>query len=169
MKNKTAVLYFILIFLFSQCAQNYGCVERVTIQDNVSKTESGFEFEPSYWIDLPCDYDVENKIKTSKVVNNFTYKLVRYNYTPNTGNNSSKLEFEVILENNNNFEIEGLPIFIMSGDGIEFSANYHVNSSSCSSISANSTCTFTYEKETPFTEESFSTLELVGIKFLLPK
>lgn len=169
MKFSSAFIALITFFLCISCAQNYGCVERVTVPDNVKKTATGLVFEPSYWIDLPCDYDLSTLLDVSEVLQNFSYEVIRYNYIPDTGNNTSKLQFELQFSNNNTFDVTGLPIFTMRADGVEFNTSYTSTNGNCSNITSNAICTLTYEKETSLELEKIETLELVSVKYLLAK
>ncbi len=168
MKKIVILFSFLSLFIFS-CSQDNGCIERIAVPDNVTKNGNVFTFEPSYWIDLPCDYDFTEFNKVSEVLKNFSYNLVDYNFIANTGNNTSKLQFEVILKNNNSFDVEGLPIFIMRKDGVEISKNYIDNTNKCTVIAANASCSFIYNKETSLDDEQTQSLEFVSVKFLLPK
>ena len=168
MKLVKYIFTFLLLLNFA-CSQSNGCIERITIPDNVIKKGTSYVFEPSSWIDLPCDYDVSNLLNVSEVLQNFSYEVINYDFTPDTGNNSSKLQFEVKLKNNNNFDVEGLPIFVMRVDGVESSVNYEGISGNCATISSNGFCTLKYTKETSFDTNITKSLELVSIKFLLAK
>ncbi|MFK8060915.1 MAG: hypothetical protein AB8B78_12600 [Polaribacter sp.] len=168
MKIKLFFFLFLLIITFG-CSDGNGCVDRVTIPDNVEKTASGFTFTPSSWIDLPCDYDLSNLLDVSEVSPNFSFEIVSFKFTPDTGKNTSKLEFEVKLTNNCNKSIEGLPIFIMRIDGVESSKNYIENTNNCTSFTVNETCNFNYSKETSLETGKVKSLELVAVKFLLAK
>lgn len=160
-------LFLVTLFFSFGCSQENGCIKRITVPDNIIKTSSGYTFEPSYFIDVPCDFDEETEIKIAEVLKNFSYKVIRFNFTSDTGNNTSKLEFEVELKNNNNFSVDGLPIFTMKADDIDFTTNYTGNNGSCTTIDANGTCTFTYSKEERLDVGIINSMELVSIKYLL--
>lgn len=171
MRFSSAFIVLIALFLCTSCAENYGCVERVTVADNVTKEGNTFTFTftPSYWVDLPCDDNITELQNTSEILKNFTYKVLSFNFISDTGNNSSKLNFEIALENNNNFSVEGLPIFTMRIDGVEFNKSYTSETGSCSTVGANETCILTYDGETSFDVEKIESLELVSVKYLLVK
>ncbi|WP_157663271.1 hypothetical protein [Polaribacter sp. SA4-12] len=164
----TLFLIFFVAFNFG-CSEGNNCAERITVPDNVIKTSTGYTFEPSYWIDLPCDYDVTTLLDVSEVLQNFSYEMISFNFNPDTGNNTSKLEFEVALKNNNNFAVEGVPVFLMRTDGLESSENYTGNNGSCNTINANKTCTFSFTKEVSLYVEIINSVELVSVKYLLIK
>lgn len=169
MKFSSVFIVLITLLLCISCAENYGCVERVTVADNVTKEGNTFTFTPSYWVDLPCDDDITERQNTSEVLKNFTYKVRSFNFISDTGNNSSKLSFEIALENNNNFSVEGLPIFTMREDGVEFNKSYTSETGSCSTIGANETCILTYQEETSFDFEKIESLALLSVKYLLAR
>ena len=159
--------YFFLFFLITSCSDDSDCIKRITVPDNMVKTSSGFTFIPSYTVDVPCEFDEENEIKVAEVLKNFSYEVVSFNFTPDTGNNTSKLEFEVILKNGNNFSVEGTPIFSMRTDNVEFSTNYQGSNGNCTTIDANGNCVFKYSKEASLDLGIVKSIELTSIKYLL--
>lgn len=163
-------VFFILLFIMTfGCSEENNCVERITVPDNLIKTNTSYIFEPSYWVDLPCDHDLELLLDVSAVLQNFSYEIISYNFNAKTGNNTSKLDFIIELKNNNNFNVEGAPIFLMRINGIELSTSYSSNSGNCNTINANETCTFSYTKEISLDTEIINSVELVSIKYLLIK
>ena len=165
--KKVLILLFLVGFTFG-CSEGNNCIERITVPDNVIKTSTGYSFEPSYWIDLPCDYDYDLNpiLDVAEVLPNFTYNVLSFNFNADTGNNTSKLEFVVELKNNNDFAVEGAPIFLMRTDGVESNQNYIGNNENCNIIDANETCTFSYTKETSLDDETINSVELVSVKYL---
>lgn len=160
----------VLLFVFTfGCSEENNCVERITVPDNVIKTNLDYTFVPSYWVDLPCDYDLEDLLDVSTVLKNFSYEVISYNFSLNTVNNTYKIDFIVELKNNNNFDVEGAPIFLMRINGIESNTSYTGNNGNCNTINANETCTFSYTKEVSLEKENINSLELVSIKYLLIK
>lgn len=168
--TKVLIILFFVGFTFG-CSEGNNCIERITVPDNVIKTSIGYTFEPSYWIDLPCDYNYELNpiLDVSEVLPNFFFEVISFNFNADTGNNTSKLEFEVALKNNNNFAVEGVPIFLMRTDGLELSTNYTGNHGNCNTINANETCTFSYTKEVALDVEIINSVELVSVKYLVIK
>lgn len=168
---KFAKVFFLLFFvaIIFSCSEGNNCAERITVPDNVIKTSTGYTFEPSYWVDLPCDYDVTTLLDVSEVLTNFSFEVISFNFNADTGNNTSKLEFEVSLKNNNNFAVEGIPVFLMRTDSVESNENYLGNNGSCNTINANETCTFNYTKEISLDDEVINSVELVSVKYLLIK
>jgi hypothetical protein len=169
MKFVKALFLLLFVAINFRCSEGNNCVERITVPDNVIKTSTGYTFEPSYWVDLPCNYDLTALLDVSDNLQNFSYEVIHFNFNPDTGNNTSKLEFEVILKNNNGFEVEGVPIFLMRIDGVESNENYLGNNGSCNTINANETCTFNFTKEVSLDDEVINSVELVSVKYLLIK
>ena len=161
------IKYLFLLLLILGCSEESDCIKRITVPDNLVKTSSGYTFIPSYTVDVPCEFDEENEIKVAEILKNFSYEVVNFNFTSNTGNNTSKLEFEVILKNGNDFSVEGTPIFSMRTDNVEFSTNYQGISGNCSSIDANGNCIFKYSKEASLDLGIVKSIELISIKYLL--
>ena len=75
------------------------------------------------------------------------------NFTPDTGNETSRLKFEIKLNNPNNYAVEGLANITVraAGDDFEYTGTYSdLASVPCYKISANSSCILTYDVESPY-------------------
>jgi len=75
-----------------------------------------------------------------------TTELIYFEYTPDTGNNTSKLEYQFIFSNPNAVEVTGGARITINSDGVE-STTIGTDSSQCYIIEANSDCIYTFEAE----------------------
>ena len=79
--------------------------------------------------------------------------------------------FEVILKNQNNFDVEGVPFFVMkTNDELEFDTTYEkFLKKSCSNILANSNCTIIVEIKVSNGENNLdlNKIELLKVKYAL--
>ena len=72
--------------------------------------------------------------------------LIYFEYTSDTGNNSSRLEYQFKFTNPNNFQVIGGAQITINTDGLE-TTTIGTNSSPCYMIDANSECIYTFEAE----------------------
>jgi hypothetical protein len=100
---------------------------------------------------------------------NFTYEVLNFTFTPDTGNNTSRLQFEIKLNNNNNYSVTGVPILTLVSNGIlEFSTSYSNDASiPCFGIDANSHCILTYDKEESLDYGAANSLTLKNVKYYI--
>lgn len=95
----------------------------------------------------------------------FSYDVILFEYTQDTGNNTSRLQFEIQLNNLSNQPVEGIQRITINSDNIQFSTNYGINS--CTSIDANSSCVITYDVEEPHSTGISNTFELIDVEYYL--
>lgn len=147
--SKLLILFFVATLIFScSSSKNEECTKSINVPTWNGATMT---IENQRQI-VPCDFD---ELSINEPVNgvptelqNFSYEVLGFEFTPDTGNNTSRLRFEIILNNNNNFLAKGFPILNTIVDGTSTSANYSSDASiSCSEILANSSCVFTLDKE----------------------
>lgn len=122
---------------------------------------------------VPCDYPdpaEQPPIEDTDVLDNFTYEVISFIYTPDTGNNTSRLQFEIKLNNPNNYSITGVPLLTTNADGVQVTGSYSNNASSpCFEIGANSNCILIYDKEDELNLNLgfINSIELIDVKYLL--
>lgn len=100
--------------------------------------------------DVPCDFPepTEPELIEAPTLENFTYEILNLTITEDTGNNTWRLQFEIKLNNNTNFDATGIPRLYVISDGLEFSGSYSNNAiNPCYSISADSNCVLTFDQE----------------------
>ncbi|UJH90664.1 hypothetical protein LZ575_18105 [Antarcticibacterium sp. 1MA-6-2] len=120
--------------------------------------------------DIPCDApspEVE-EIQEIAAMENFSYEVISFVFTPDTGNNTSRLQFEIELQNQNNYPVQGVPVLTLITDGLETSASYsRYTTSPCYEIGANSTCTLIYDMESSLDIALIEKVELVSVQYVL--
>lgn len=75
-----------------------------------------------------------------------TTELIYFEYTPDTGNNTSKLEYQFRFTNPNAVMVTGGARITINSDGLE-STTIGTDDSPCYVIEANSECIYTFEAE----------------------
>lgn len=101
--------------------------------------------------EVPCDFPEPEDVKPITLgdeLQNFSYEIITWQFVPDTGNNTSRLTFEIKLFNDNNFEAKGSPRLTINSDNIQFTKNYTSEATnSCNTIDAESFCILTVDKE----------------------
>ncbi len=163
------VLFLTLIF-FSCSSKDDDCTKTISIPQIYSVDNQTFSY--SYINqEVPCDVldNQDSVVIEPPKLDNFTYEVLNFNYTPDTGNNTSRLQFEIKLNNNNNTSVNGFPYFTLLSDGIEFSTNYgSFLIPPCNSLDANSSCTVLLELEENHGTIGFAnSIQLLDVKYYL--
>ncbi|TXE11917.1 hypothetical protein FUA26_07585 [Seonamhaeicola algicola] len=162
--------YYILVttILLVSCSSNSNeeeCVKTITVQ-NVYFVNNQSHYYDSV-IEVPCNFPEPGEIQEIEplLLENFTYNVLLFKYTKDTGNNTSKLEFQIQLNNLNDFVVKGVPYLTIKSDGLEFSTNYGI--SSCNEIAANSSCIISFETEDSHDLGIVNSIELLNVEYYL--
>jgi hypothetical protein len=147
---KTTFLLLCLI-LSTSCSDDEDCTKTITIPQVYFVNGQSYSYDIEQ--EVSCDVG-EPEVPTTiemPVLENFDYQVVDFGYIADTGNNNSRLFFEITIINNNDFSVNGFPFLTLESDGLTFgSADYAQDAiSPCLSLDANSTCSFIYDNEFP--------------------
>ncbi|MEP5339584.1 MAG: hypothetical protein ABJL44_20050 [Algibacter sp.] len=156
----------ILIILVSCSSDNEEeCFKTITVQ-NVYFINNQTHYYESI-IEIPCDFpEPEDIIEIEPpVLENFSYDVLLFEYIQDTGNNTSKLEFQIQLNNLNDFNVKGVPYLTINSDGLEFTTNYGI--SNCNEIDANSSCIISFEAEDSHDLGVSNSMELIDVEYYL--
>lgn len=165
--KKATLLFLIVITTILGCSSNDDCTKTITIPDRTIITPTGSAYIPGYEEEVPCDY-VVTPLQQPTPIQNFTYEVVNFTFIPDTGNNTSRLKFDIKLNNQNDFEIKGFAYITVSVDGTVSSSGFINGATSiCNEIEANSSCVFSYEGETSLELGLIQSIQLVDVKYYL--
>tara|TARA_R110000751_G_scaffold241576_2_gene342034 strand:- start:17 stop:493 length:477 start_codon:yes stop_codon:yes gene_type:complete len=156
------------MFIFSCGSNDDDCTKTITIPQVYFVGNQSYSYDTTQ--EVSCDFpEPEDPVITEPpVLENFTYEVLFFTYTQDTGNNTSRLEFEIKLNNNNNFLVEGVPILTIMSDDLLFSGSYSNNASiPCYSLDANSSCILTFEAEDSLDLGVANSLQLLDVKYYL--
>lgn len=154
------------IFIFG-CSSDKDCTKTITTNSQSYWTPSGMVYIPGSAVVVACDY-VITPVEEQKPVDNFSYEVLNFKFTPDTGKNTNRLQFEIKLNNLNNFAIKGFPVFTVNADGTESSGPYLKGAiSTCSQIDAKSSCVFTFDTESSLEIGKIGSIKLVTVKYYL--
>ncbi len=153
--------------LFFGCKSDDNCTKTIQIpQYSYNNGESYVYYTDQ---EVSCDFDetVDAPVETPNELENFTYEVLLFEYTQDTGNNSHRLQMEIKLNNPNNYAVTGYPYFSIATDGMVTSSAYaNLTSENCLGIDANSSCVFTLDIEEDSTLLGApNAMELVGVKY----
>jgi len=147
------------------------CTKTITIpQVYFSGGQSySYDIEQEVSCDFPEPEDVV--VIDPPELENFTYEILALNFTTDSINNTRNIEIEIQLNNNNEFDAEGIVIAVLDlGDGITSTGPFIPNlaSNPCQTIDANSSCVFEayFEESLDIVEPDFS-FEIIDLKYYL--
>ncbi|MEE4001509.1 hypothetical protein V1T75_14285 [Tenacibaculum sp. FZY0031] len=170
--SKLYQLYIIIgIIFFISCSSNKEeeeCMKTVTIPQFYTVGDHIYRYDVEQ--EVPCDAVLITEPVNIEppLLEGFTYEVLRFEYTSDTGNNTSRLEFEIKLNNPNNYSVQGIPYFTLSSDDVVYTTNYaNLLKVPCTTLNANSSCTVTLDLEENRAVGFPSSLELVTVKYYL--
>ncbi len=167
MKNSIKLVFAILSTVVFGCSSAEDCTKTITIPSQTIVTPSGSSFIPESSAVVPCDY-VVTPIQEQLPLQNFSYEVLNFEFTPDTGNNTNRLKFDIRLNNPNNFAINGFAYITVNADGTVSSSGFlNGATSSCGQIGPNSSCIFSYEKEASLNLGLVQSIQLVDVKYYL--
>jgi hypothetical protein len=165
-KSRILLLVIISTVLFS-CSSTEDCTKTIVIPSQTIITPSGGSFIPERNEVVPCDY-VVTPIQEQMPLENFSYEVLNFQFIQNTGNNTNRLKFDIKLNNLNDFEINGFAYITVNVDGTVSSSGFlNGASSSCSQINPNSSCIFSFDKESSLDLGLVQSVQLVDVKYYL--
>uniref|UniRef100_UPI00404A317C hypothetical protein n=1 Tax=Gelidibacter sp. TaxID=2018083 RepID=UPI00404A317C len=168
---KLTFLFFTTIMI-TNCGSNDDddddCTKTITIPQAYFANGQTYSYDIEQ--EVPCDFPEpeEPVLIEPPVLANFTYEVLYFTYTPDTGNNTSRLQFEIQLNNGNNYDVNGVPILTIQSDELEFTGSYsQIASIPCYSIQANSNCILTVDIEESLDLGSAGIFELIDVNYYL--
>ena len=105
--KKAIFLTIMVVTTILGCSSNDdNCTKTIVIPSRSIITPTGSAYYPEYELEVPCDY-VQTPLQEQTPLQNFSYEVVNFTFTPDTGNNTNRLRFDIKLNNPNNFKIKG--------------------------------------------------------------
>lgn len=131
----------------------------------------GTQYYPAQNQEVPCDDPgpIAGELGLNvPYLQNMSVEILEFNFTPDTGNNTSRLQFEIKIHNQTNTDVQGAPILVLLVDGEISTANLSAQASNpCLEIAANSSCIFTYDKQTYLDLGYIESIYLSDVKYVL--
>jgi hypothetical protein len=165
--KKAVVLFYLVFITLIGCSSTDNCKKTITIPSITIITPSGSSYTPASQSVVPCDY-VITPVQEQTPLQNFTYEVLNFTFTPDTGNNTNRLKFDIKLNNPNNFVIRGFVYITTNADGVESSSGFLNGAiSTCSEINPNSSCIFSFDKQALLSLGLIQSIQLVNVKYYL--
>ena len=165
--KKSIVLFYLIFITLVSCSSAENYTKTITIPSRTIITPTGSSYYPELQSVVPCDY-VITPVQEQIPLQNFTYEVLNFNFTPDTGNNTNRLKFDIKLNNPNNFVIKGFAYITVNADGVESSSGFTNGAiSTCSEINPNSSCIFSFDKQSSLSLGLIQSIQLVNVKYYL--
>ena len=167
MNNIFKIVCFIVFCTLFSCSSADNCTKTIIIPSRTIITPTGSSYIPESQSVVPCDY-VVTPVQEQVPLQNFSYEVLNFTFTPDTGNNTNRLKFDIKLNNPNNFVIKGFPYFTVNVDGVVSSSGYtNGATSTCTEINPNSSCIFSFDKQQSLNLGLIQSIQLVNVKYYL--
>lgn len=165
--KKLPIVLLVIISVFFSCSSTEDCNKTIVIPSQTIISPSGSSFIPETTAIVPCDYE-ETPIQEQVPLQNFSYEVLNFVFTPDTGNNTNRLKFDIKLNNLNDFVINGFAYITVNVDGTVSSSGFlNGASSSCGQINPNSNCIFSFDQETSIDLGLIQSIQLVNVRYYL--
>lgn len=173
-KSKILILTIVSFVLFG-CPEDdlnemeEECTKTITIPQYYIVNNQTYNYETT--IEVPCDYPEPTEpelLEEPPSMENFSYEVLSFVYTQDTGSNTSRLQFEIQLNNPNDYNVTGVPVLTIVSDELEFAGSYSNNASvPCFELEANSNCVLTYDQEESHDLGIVNSMELISVDYFL--
>ncbi len=100
----------------------------------------------------------------SEALKDIMYEVNYFEYTPDTGNNSSRLRYSIKFTNPNDTDVQGFYQIKTNADGLIITKGSS-NNSPCYMIAANSDCTYEFDEEDSHDLGRVNSIELVSVEY----
>ena len=158
------------IALLAGCdaSDDEDCIKTITIPQVYIVNNQTYSYDITE--EVPCDFPEPTtpEFIEPPELENFTYEVLNFRFTPDTGNNTSRLQFEIKLNNPNDYNARGIPILTTNSDGLEIRRSFSNDASiPCLEIEANADCILTYDQESSLDLGIINSIELINVQYLL--
>ncbi|WP_299894567.1 hypothetical protein [uncultured Aquimarina sp.] len=172
MKNKYKYLIslmFCVIFFSCSSSDDENCTKIITIPQVYFVNNQSFTIDREQEVSCDTPEPTEPEVLTQPpVLEGFTYEVLKFEFTPNTGNNTLRLQFEIKLNNNSDNSVKGVPYLTIKTDQLEFSNSYsNISQSPCLQIEANSSCIHTLDIEESLDIATQTAMELLDVEYFI--
>jgi hypothetical protein len=116
-------------------------------------------------ITYSCSNSDNNQPEEVKL-KNVTPNVLFWEFTPDTGNNTIRLRYEIEFHNPNDVPINGFYRITQNADGLE-TTSFSSNKSQCYTIEANSSCILSFDQEDSFDLARIKSINLISVEYNL--
>ncbi|REG90180.1 hypothetical protein [Winogradskyella sediminis] len=167
---KQCICIVCLSTLFA-CPSDDDCTKTITIPQTYFVGNQSYIQEITQ--EIPCDQQEPSEpgeIIEPPVLENFTYEILSFNYEPYTDNNTTLVQYEIQLNNHNDFAVTGIPYLTRIDGNFEVSGPISTDASEpCYEISANSSCVLSFNQEYTIDPNipPSSTFQIVNVEYVV--
>lgn len=169
LKSLKFIFLILTCLLVLACPSDDECTKTITIPQLYIIGNQSYTYDIEQ--EVSCDFPepTEPELIEAPVLENFTYQVLSYNYIPYSDNNTTILQYEIQLNNHNDFAVTGLPKMTFYDGHIEVSGYFTEDAiEPCHNIEANSSCILTFDKEYPIEQIlPVETYEIVNVEYFL--
>jgi len=169
MKKLKVLLVTLIGLTILSCSSdsNDDCTKTITIPQVYFVNNQSYSYDTTQ--EVPCDFPEpqDAEVIEPPALEDFSYTVLNFMFTPDTGNNTNRLQFEIQLNNPNNFAATGLPILTLNTDGLESRGNLPGASIPCLQINANGNCILTYDQQSSLDIGLVNSIDLINVEYFL--
>ncbi|TMM31101.1 hypothetical protein FDT66_03795 [Polaribacter aestuariivivens] len=168
MQKIKSFLFISILASFFSCSSEKDCAKTIIIQNEFTiTTTSGSVFYPEITQVVDCSFpepDIAETIKELPRLSEFSYNVLEFDFTPDTGNNTSRLKYKIELNNTGNKNIKGIPFITTNADGVIVS---QANIDNCVELNPDSSCIISYDKEESLDIAIIKNITLQNVEYLV--
>lgn len=145
-----------------------ACTKTITIPQVYFINGQSFNFDITQ--EVPCDFPdpVDPVVISPPELPGFTYEILSFIFTPDTGNNTLRIQYEIQLNNPNDFSVSGIPVLTIISDGLEFSGSFsNFATEPCLEIGANDNCILSVDIEESLNLGGIESYEIIDVNYYL--
>lgn len=164
------LLYLSAVLLFgcSSDESEEDCMKTITIPQFYYVNNQSYSYDITQEVSCDTPEPTEPKLITPPELDDFAYEVLKFEFTPDTGNNTSRLQFEIKLTNPNSYPVSGVPVLTVEVDGLQTKSSFSNNASvPCYEIAANSSCILTYDQQESRDVVIINSYELVNVQYYI--
>lgn len=167
-KLKTHLLFLCAIILSSCSSKDDDCMKTITIPQYYVINNQTHSYDTT--VEVPCsfpDAGEPQQIQPPSLAG-FSYEVLNFVFTPDTGKNTSRLQFEIKLNNPTDVAVKGFPVLTLNVDGLETISSFSNQTSvSCEEIAAKSSCILTFDGESSLDLALTESVKLLDVQYFL--
>lgn len=168
LKFPVLVLTAVILFGCSSSDSEEDCMKTITIPQFYYVNNQSYSYDITQEVSCDTPEPTAPKQIEPPQLEDFSYEVLKFEFTPDTGNNTSRLQFEIKLNNPNDHPVSGVPVLTVDVDGLQTTSSFSQNASiPCYEIAANSSCVLTYDQQESRDIVIIESYELVDVQYYI--
>jgi hypothetical protein len=160
----------VILLSCSSTDSDEDCMKTITIPQFYYVNNQSYSYDVTKEVSCDTPEPTAPQEIEPPVLEDFSYEVLKFEFTPDTGNNTSRLQFEIKLNNPHNEPVSGVPVLTVEVDGLQTRGSFSQNASvPCYEIAANSSCILTYDQQESLDVVIIESYELIDVKYYLTK